>query len=98
MSTHPNSVELETPIKRGEHTFATIELRKPTAGELRGVHLAELVQLDVDSLIKVIPRVSVPTLTDHEVRGLDPADLLALGAKVVAFLLPKAAMDSSPAA
>ncbi|MEB3733431.1 hypothetical protein ULF88_03150 [Halopseudomonas pachastrellae] len=47
-------------------------MRKPATGELRGVHLAELIQLDVSSLSRVIPRISDPTLTEQDVAKMDP--------------------------
>lgn len=86
-----NLVPLDTAIKRGEQKITSLELRKPSAGELRGVHLGDLLHLDVNSLIKVIPRISIPTLTEHEVAAMDPADLLAVGTKVAGFLLSNAA-------
>lgn len=91
---HPldeNTVELDTPIQRGKQLISTVTLRKPCAGELRGIHLAELLNLDVASLIKVIPRISSPGITAPEAAGMDPADLLAIGGKVVGFLLQKQA-------
>lgn len=86
-----NTVELDTPIQRGKQIISTVTLRKPCAGELRGIHLAELLNLDVASLIKVIPRISSPGVTAPEAAGMDPADLLAIGGKVVGFLLQKQA-------
>lgn len=86
-----NTITLDTPIKRGKTEISEITLRKPSSGELRGIQLAELIQLDVASLIKVIPRLSNPGLTAPEVANLDPADLLAIGGKVVGFLLQKSA-------
>lgn len=86
-----NTITLDTPVKRGKTEIAQITLRKPSSGELRGIQLAELIQLDVASLIKVIPRLSNPGLTAPEVANLDPADLLAIGGKVVGFLLQKSA-------
>ncbi|MGE8065572.1 phage tail assembly protein [Pseudomonas sp. NPDC089569] len=86
-----NAVELDTPIQRGKQIISTVTLRKPCAGELRGIHLAELLNLDVASLIKVIPRISSPGITAPEAAGMDPADLLAIGGKVVGFLLQKQA-------
>lgn len=83
-------IDLDTPIKRGETEVTKVSLRKPASGELRGVNLADLLQMDVSALEKVIPRISDPTLTTHEVQGLDPADLFQLGAAVSGFLLPKA--------
>ncbi len=86
-----NTVILDTPIRRGTSTIDSITLRKPNSGELRGVSLAELLQMDVNSLIKVLPRISSPTLTSIEVTSMDPADLVALSSKITGFLLQKSA-------
>jgi hypothetical protein len=84
-----NTVTLDTPIIRGKTTIDTITLRKPASGELRGVQLVELLNMDVASLIKVIPRISSPGITAPEAAGMDPADLLACGSKITGFLLQK---------
>ena len=86
-----NTVTLDTPIRRGTTSINSITLRKPTSGELRGVSLVELLQMDVGSLIKVLPRISSPSLTAVEVAGMDPADLLAIGGKIAGFLLQRSA-------
>jgi hypothetical protein len=88
----PNTITLDTPIHRGEQEIAEITLRKPAAGELRGTTLNALVNLDVDALGKVLPRISSPTLTEFDVQQLDPADLVQLGVAFAAFLLPKHAI------
>ena len=36
----PNTVQLDTPIKRGDGHITSVTLRKPNSGELRGVSLA----------------------------------------------------------
>ncbi|NWD70763.1 phage tail assembly protein [Pseudomonas gingeri] len=86
-----NTVTLDTPIKRGKTEISTLTVRKPTSGELRGVQLIDLMNLDVASLIKVIPRLSTPGITAPEAAGLDPADLVAIGTKILSFLLQKQA-------
>ena len=84
-----NTVELDTPVKRGEQEITEVELR--------GIQLADLLQMDVGALIKLLPRIT--PLTEAEVRALDPADLVALGVKVTGFLLQKRTMtDASLAA
>lgn len=84
-------VTLDTPITRGENlTITEITLRKPGAGELRGVSLVELSRLEVGALMTVLPRISQPTLLPEEVRQMDPADLLQCGTEISSFLLPKA--------
>lgn len=83
------TVALDTPIKRDDKAVETVDLRKPMAGELRGLSLAEVINLDVDSITKLIPRISNPTLTEHEVRNMDPADLTECGKEIAGFLLQK---------
>lgn len=85
------TITLDTPVQRGDTRITQITLRKPKAGELRGVALTDLLQLDVDALQAVLPRVSAPTLTKPDVANLDPADLVQLGTVVAGFLLPRAA-------
>ncbi|MCK0744120.1 phage tail assembly protein [Chromohalobacter nigrandesensis] len=85
------TVELDTPIQRGEQIIDSITLRKPSAGELRGVNLADVLQMQTDALIKLIPRLSTPSLTDKEAGRLDPADLVQCGGEIAGFLLSKRA-------
>ena len=73
----------------------TVTLRKPMSGELRGVTLVDLVQMDVLALRKVLPRISTPSLTDHEIGTMDPADLMACGVAVSGFLLQKSAKEAA---
>lgn len=96
----PNQVVItfDTPLKRGDSTVDSITLRKPMSGELRGVTLVDLVQMDVLALRRVLPRISIPSLTDHEIGTMDPADLMACGVAVSSFLLQKSAKEAVLAA
>lgn len=89
-----NIITLDQPIKRGDSEITSIELRKPASGELRGLNLTDLLQMDVAALQRVLPRISTPMLTEAEVGALDPADLLQMGTTVASFLLPKAAQPT----
>lgn len=90
-------VDLDHPFKRGEQIIAKIQVRKPGAGELRGCSLVDLMRMDVLALHAVLPRITTPTLTQHDVSRLDPADLTQLGTAVSNFLLPRSAkMDDFP--
>lgn len=86
---NPNEITLDEPIKRGETLITKVEVIKPNAGALRGVGLRDILDLDVNALIKVLPRVTTPTLTEAEVSTIDPADLTQLGSVVAGFLLSK---------
>ena len=88
---NPNTIILDSPIKRGSSEINEVTLRKPMAGELRGVTLTDLLQMDVLALRKVLPRITNPTLTEHEIGQMDPADLVQLATLVTGFLLPKSA-------
>ncbi|QTS88866.1 phage tail assembly protein [Ectopseudomonas khazarica] len=94
---NPNEevVPLDTAIQRGETTITEITLRKPNSGALRGVTLLDLAQMDVLALRKVLPRISEPTLTDHEIGQMDPADLTACAVVVASFLVQKSAREAA---
>jgi Phage tail protein E. len=84
------TVPLDTPIQRGEQKVDTLQIRKPSSGELRGLSLVDLGQLKVDALTKLLPRITMPPITAAEAANMDPADLLACGAEIGSFLLQKA--------
>lgn len=83
------TINLDTPIQRENELLDKITLRKPMAGELRGLSLAEVLNLDTDSITKLIPRISNPTIHEQEVRNMDPADMVECGKEIAGFLLQK---------
>lgn len=80
-------VPLENPIRRGDTTISTVKVRKPRAGELRGLSLQAIGQSDVNALLTLIPRISDPVLVDHEVAALEVEDLAAFGSAIFDFFL-----------
>ncbi|RYF55908.1 MAG: phage tail assembly protein [Comamonadaceae bacterium] len=87
--TDPNTVTLDTPVRRGDQFINAVTLRKPKAGELRGIALTELLQLKVEAIQAVVPRISSPMLHKQDMANMDPADLVTLGGVVIGFLLTK---------
>jgi hypothetical protein len=85
-------ITLENPLKRGEQLIEHITIMKPTAGTLRGVSLAAVANSEVDALIKVLPRMTQPSLTEQEVSALELPDLVSLAGKVVGFLSPNSGL------
>lgn len=83
-----NYVSFSKPIKQGETEITGVSLRRPSGGELRGLKLADVAQLDVGAMIELIPRISIPSLNSDEVAALDIADLTALSIEVGSFLVP----------
>lgn len=88
-------ITLEEPIKRGDKEITEIQIRKPKVGELRGVSLSQLMQMDVSELTKIMPRITQPTLTAEEIQNMDPADLIQVAIEVAYFLAPKALKTES---
>lgn len=78
---------LTEPIARGDATIGVITLRKPKAGELRGLKVEELFATDVNTLFLLLPRISQPTLTAQDIAGLDTEDLLEIAGAVKGFFL-----------
>lgn len=88
-------ITLEETIKRGDTEITEIQIRKPKVGELRGVSLSQLMQMDVSELTKIMPRITQPTLTAEEIQNMDPADLIQVAIEVAYFLAPKALKTES---
>lgn len=61
---------------------------------LRGLRLQAVMEMDVASMMTIIPRISSPELTPQEMAELDPADLASMSLEVVLFLLPKSATSA----
>lgn len=82
------SVTLSVPIDRkGGSPIAAVTLRKPDVGALRGMKLTDVLQMDVNAMLRLLPRVTAPALLPDEVAGLDPADFLTLAGTVVSFFM-----------
>lgn len=98
IATNEKVVELDTPIQRGKTEITAVTLRKPQSGALRGTRLQALLDMDVNALITVLPRISTPALTTAEINEMDPADLVSLSVEVVTFLLKKSVLSDSATA
>lgn len=79
------TVKLASPFKRGNQKIDSVTLRKPATGELRGLALTDLMRMDIDALITLIPRIADPALTEDECRQLDVADLTNIGVEILGF-------------
>ena len=84
-----NKVKLQTSFKRGDKEITEILVRKPNAGELRGIKIVQLLEADADALFILLPRITSPTLTQQEINNLDPADFMDMGLCVANFLAKK---------
>lgn len=86
------TVTLNRPIQRGDTAIASVTLREPSAGDMRGLNLSEVMQMNVTTMSRLIPRVSEPGLTPDEVADLPGSDLVSLSLAVVGFFFTEAQM------
>ena len=83
-------VTLANPIQRQSGPLAQITLRKPSAGDLRGLSLQALLSSDVGAIITVLPRISSPFITEHEAAALEADDLAEIGGALLGFFMSPA--------
>ncbi len=79
------TVTLSQPIVRGGEDIVAIDLRRPSAGELRGTKLLDLVQMDTGAVLTVLPRICAPAVTEIEAAALDPFDLFQISTVMSEF-------------
>lgn len=87
---YSDTITLATPIKRGDTAIEALRLRKPNAGEMRGLSLTDLTNCEVGAVLTLLPRISEPTLTRPECDQLDPVDLMEVAGQVRLFLMSSA--------
>lgn len=84
-STELAAVSLSAPIDIDGAKEQLITLRKPKSGELRGLKLVDLMQMDVSALMTLLPRITQPPMSPQQVSDLDLKDLTRFGTKVIGF-------------
>ncbi|MEX0319442.1 MAG: phage tail assembly protein [Ruegeria sp.] len=84
--TQTQSVTLSEPIEVDGKTVSEVSLRKPMAGELRGLNMLDVLRMDVSAMIKLLPRITQPPLTELQVSSqIEPDDFTELASKTVVF-------------
>ncbi|WP_421722562.1 phage tail assembly protein [Alloalcanivorax xenomutans] len=81
-------IDLESPITIGDKEHTTLTLRRPVAGELRGLSLSNVLNADVETLMVLVPRIAQPTLTRQHVAEMDLADLGTVAGTIAGFFQP----------
>ena len=92
-----NTVTLTAPIDDGGETITAVTLQRPTSGHLRGLKLLELAQMDVNQVLRLLPRITRPRLSPAALDQLDPADLMNLAASVSSFFFTRDQLDGEAA-
>ncbi|MDF1687308.1 MAG: phage tail assembly protein [Parvibaculaceae bacterium] len=72
------TVTLNEPIFMGVDQITSLTIRRPKAGEMRGLNMVSIAQMDVDSFFELLPRISSPILPSEVIQEhMDIADLVA---------------------
>lgn len=87
---------LQEPVEIDGAPVTEITLRRPKAGELRGLSVSALMQLDVTAMLKVLPRITVPPVPAHALEGMDPADFTDLATRVSLFFVKRRVVATAP--
>lgn len=88
------SLTLENPIQRGETTITTLTLHKPKGGALKGISIRAVLDMECDTVQRLLPRISDPKITAQEANNLEAEDIAMAGVKIAGFFLPKSAMET----
>lgn len=83
-------VEFETGFARGDEQITKIRLRKPKAGELRGLSLQAVMTADVGAVIELLPRISDPIMTKQDAEALEADDFTEAADAITGFFLSAA--------
>lgn len=83
-------ITLNEPLKRESGDISALTLRKPKAGEMRGLKVGDLFNGEVGAVLTLIPRICDPFITEHEAAELDAADLAEIAGTVTGFFMTPA--------
>lgn len=81
------TVIIHPPIERQGQKITEIMLRKPKAGELRGLKVLNLMQGDAAEVIELLPRISDPAILKVEAADLSSETIADLSLTVIGFFL-----------
>ncbi|MFM2041543.1 MAG: hypothetical protein RLY86_119 [Pseudomonadota bacterium] len=82
----PKPVTLSKPIPYGKTELKELRLRRPVAGDLRGLRLADLEDYKTDFLLAVAERASEQHVTRTQLEALALADLTNLGVEIASMV------------
>jgi hypothetical protein len=75
-------IPLSTPIQRGDSEIKEISLMKPIGASVTDVSLFELMRVETNAIVAVLPRISQPPITVIEANMMSAADLFRVGQRI----------------
>lgn len=74
MASPDPKITLSNPVNVDGKEVTEITLRRPKAGELRGLQIQSIAMGDVNAVIKLVPRISQPPLSETDMANMDVSD------------------------
>lgn len=71
-------ISLSKPLVFGDAKIEQLTLRRPSAGDLRGIKVQGIIDMDVNTILALLPRISLTPLAPSTVADIDPADLVSV--------------------
>ncbi|WFF38025.1 phage tail assembly protein [Moraxella nasibovis] len=79
-------ITLTHGVKLGENTITEITIAKPFVSHLKGISLTKLFNFDTEELLKLIPRVTTPSLPQPALERMEISEFMELVGEVLGFL------------
>lgn len=80
------TVTLSNAIEIDGQKVTEITLRKPKAGELRGLSMVDILRMDVSTMFRLLPRITMPPVSDIQLSSeIETDDFTAMAAKTLIF-------------
>lgn len=73
------------PIEIGSQIVTSLHVREPTIFDLRDLRLTDVLQMEMNAMCTLLPRVTKPEISSAQLSQLAPYDFVSLCARVVLF-------------
>lgn len=83
---HSKIITLSQPLKRGEQEINQVEVLKPTVQALKGLKMFDVLQVDVNAMEVLLPRITQPKLHKSDFLTMEVEDFTELATVAVGFL------------
>ncbi|WP_063655787.1 phage tail assembly protein [Aliivibrio fischeri] len=78
-------VKLAIPMEVDGKEVAELELRKPTAGDLRGLNLVQVCEMHFDAAIVLLPRIS--KLNERDILNMESENFAPIMTEIASFFV-----------
>ncbi|MEC4728996.1 phage tail assembly protein [Shewanella sp. D64] len=85
MSAKIVNVKLAVPFEKDGVMIESVDLRKPYAGDLRGLKLPEVVEMDFDTACTLLPRISI--LNERDLLNMEVDNFPLLMVQIASFFV-----------